>query len=284
MKRQHEPNPWGMRGNVPIPETSIPQWRNSSFTLIELLVVVAIIGILAALLLPALSSAREEAHRISCMNLMRNLGTMAITYTVDSNSAAPTAPYSYATSVQDIGWGAPESLSYTGVLSENGYLGTKLTASNVRKFLCPKWLAGLPSTSQTNHLRFCYNMNQGGPSSKVFPTQAGSYAIYKIDRVKDPSKFLLITEAHEGRDLAFNGVQGSKPTFPGGLLKVRNYAGSNTNPVLDQWLYYDSNAGWAISVKIGAHSRRLNQLFYDNHVECKTFMESRNANVWYDVK
>ena len=64
----------------------------SAFTLVELLVVIAIIGILVALLLPAVNSARESSRKVTCMNNLRQL-TLAVANFESSRSALPAATW-----------------------------------------------------------------------------------------------------------------------------------------------------------------------------------------------
>ena len=79
--------------------------RPAAFTLIEMLVVIAIIGILAALLLPALTAAREKARRTSCINNLNQFSKALEMYCADFGSYFPCYP----------GWGVdPSSTTQLG--------------------------------------------------------------------------------------------------------------------------------------------------------------------------
>ena len=64
-------------------------FRTRGFTLVELLVVIAIIGVLVALLLPAVQSARESARRASCANNLHQIGVALQSFHSDRKKLPP---------------------------------------------------------------------------------------------------------------------------------------------------------------------------------------------------
>src|SRR5438445_9163941 len=71
------------------PKARPPAWQGAAFTLIELLIVIAIIGVLAALLLSALSQAKSRAQTAVCLNNLKQLQLAWLMYCDENEDQVP---------------------------------------------------------------------------------------------------------------------------------------------------------------------------------------------------
>jgi len=97
--------------------------RRSAFTLVELLVVIAIIGVLVALLLPAVQAARESARRAQCTNNLKQIALGVQSYH-DSHNAFPLGS-------GNISWDYPPEYKFDWLARILPYLEQENVSSNM---------------------------------------------------------------------------------------------------------------------------------------------------------
>lgn len=224
-----------------------------SFTLIELLVVIAIIAILAAILLPALNSARERGRAASCLNNLKQMGNAASMYTSDTEFIPAGSSWKNSWSARLVPYlGGPAPIYY-----ESGPYYDRSVEFPI--FACPSQIwrgtynnyntawahgKGVLSYNANNNLVRLFNGDGTETATNGIPL--------KESRINNASARWYIVDAgedfkHDGTSLtltiynAYNQLAFRHPASSGGVVSIESASRNSTGSGGTNMLFVDGH-------------------------------------------
>lgn len=234
--------------NVSTPDQAAT--RRAGFTLIELLVVIAIIAILASMLLPALSTAKQRAMGIKCVNNNKQLMLAWIFYTDDNQDFVPSDKLWVRGNVN---FDPNNPNNFDLELLRQGQLGPYLNTA-LQVFRCPADYTQLvnPRSGRMENRVRSNSMSQAFRNPRQEPdwlnrgARPGTYAFFtKTSDIARPSSVFVLLDEHAGsiNDAAFAvamGWQGASARiidYPAGYhAQQGSFSFADGSAQLHKWL------------------------------------------------
>jgi prepilin-type N-terminal cleavage/methylation domain-containing protein len=254
--------------------------RRCGFTLIELLVVIAILAVLAAVLFPVFSAAREAGKRACCISNLKQIGSALVMYIDDYDGVNPS-----------IGAGDPNGTGTNGrfwnvmTLYMKSRLGKDV--NNIVRCPCAPWLKQDPdcgAPGDRTRVGFAYNMNDTGWNDPSPDRERCCFAYPLRDSdIKRPSYLIHVGEVM-GWPIYGCGYQGIDVDNEHAPVDGSGPAGATSPfPQPDEAIPLNGSAAGPFGGTVCkiynlrvSHRGATCALIYDGHVKCFTETTGRN--------